>query len=147
MDLTVPVYGSVVEWSPTGQEDWTRIPKAKNVVIPEVTKDFRDVTTLDSPGGFREWAKGLKDGGELTLETIYSAAGYETAAEMEALPNGAFFRVTLPAQTGQLAGDQFAWKGHVTPTIPSETVDGDIMLNLGIRTTGDVAWTKGEVAP
>jgi hypothetical protein len=141
-DLTVPVYGAVVEWSTDGTT-WVPIAKAKNVVIPEVSQDFRDVTSLDSVGGYRDWAKGLKDGGELTLETIYSSAGYAAAVAKAALPNGTHFRVTLKAATDQSSGDVFTFKGHVTPTVPSEAVEGDFMLNLGVRTTGALGWTAG----
>ena len=142
MGLTIPVYGAVVEWSDDGVA-FDRIAKAKNVVVPEVSKDFRDVTTLDSVDSFRDWAKGLKDGGELTLETFYSKEGYVAAVAKEALSGGAYFRVTLALDDDQLTGDAFTWRAHVTPVIPGETVEGDLMLNLNLRTTGAVAWVQG----
>lgn len=145
MAITIPVYGTKIEWSNDGVT-YAPIPKPKNVVIPEVQRDYRDVTNLDSPNGFREWQKGLKDAGEFTLECLYTKEGYAAAAAKEALSTAVYFRTTLVKDDDQSTGDQFVFRGHVTPSIPQGDVEGDIMLNINIRTTGDVAWTQGAAA-
>ncbi|MEH6741699.1 MAG: hypothetical protein V7695_24560 [Sulfitobacter sp.] len=61
----------------------------------------------------------------------------------EALSGPVYFRVTLPADDDQSAGDVFEFTGHVTPSVTGEGVDGDVMMNIAIRTTGNVSWTQG----
>ncbi len=48
--------------------DGTPIAGLTNIPTPEMTADTEDVTTHDSPGGWREWVKTLKDSGEFTVE-------------------------------------------------------------------------------
>lgn len=142
MAQTIPVYGSTFEWSDDGLA-WAAIPKADSVVVPKVTKDFREITNLDSPNGFKEWAKGLKDGGEIAFQALYSKELWAAAAAKEALSGPAHFRVTLPADDNQSTGDQFQWTAHVTPSIPDADINGDMKIEIGMRVTGNVAWTQG----
>ena len=142
MGITIPVYGSTVEWS-DDNTTWADIPQAKAVVIPELNQDFRDVTSLDSTGGYREWAPGLKDGGEITLECYYSKELYAEAETKNAAGAAVYFRVTLPVDDDQATGDAFVYQGYVTPSIPQGDIDGDMMINLKVRVTGAVTWTQG----
>lgn len=142
----IPLYGSTVEWSNDGST-WAEIPKARNVAIPEITKSYRDTTNLDSPNGFREYTAGLKDGGEITLECYYSKELYAAAETKAALATAQYFRITLEPDEDQSAGDRFEYRGFVTPSIPAAgDIDGDIMLNILVRTTGDLTWTQGAAA-
>jgi hypothetical protein len=139
---TIPVYGSTIEWSDDGVT-FAAIPNCKSVVIPEVAKDFREVTNLDSPNGFREYVPSLKDGGELTLEAYYSKELYAAAAIKDSAGTLVTFRVTLPADTDQSTGDTFTFAGYITPSLPSGDIEGDLMLNIVIRTSGGVSWAQG----
>lgn len=140
---TIPVYGAKIEWSDDGGTTFVAIPKCKSIVIPEVAQDFREVTNLDSANGFREYVPGLKDGGELSLEAYYAKELYEDALAKQAAGTLVTFQVTLTPDTDQSAGDVFEWTGYVTPSIPQGEIDGDVMINLAIRTSGDVSWTEG----
>ena len=107
MAITIPVYGSVIEWSNDGAT-WAAIPKPRQVIIPEVSREYRDVTNLDSPNGFREFQKGLKDGGEFTLECYYTKEGYAAAAAKEALTtapysSGRSFRLSTEGSKAELS--------------------------------------------
>lgn len=143
--LTIPVHGATIEWS-DDDTTYAAIPRPKNVIIPEVSRDFRDVTGLDNTSGYRDWAAGLKDGGEITLETFYTPDGYETAAAKAALDAVVYIKVTLPASPAQSAGDEFLFTAFVTPAVSGDGVEGDMMLNLNLRTSGAVTWTKGAAA-
>lgn len=136
---------TVVEWSDDGTT-WAAVPGAKQVVVPEVQQDFNDKTSLDSPNGFKEYSKGLKDAGEITMSCFYTKELYTAAAAKNASATPTYFRVTLPIDTDQSTGDQFEWQAWVTPSIPSAELGGDMMLDIKQRVTGDVSWTEGTAA-
>lgn len=142
---TIPVYGGSVEWSDDGTT-WVPIPGAKGITVPEVSQDFKDATSLDSPNGFKEYSKGLKDAGEITLSCNYSKALYAAAAAKAASATATYLRVTLVPDTDQSAGDTFAWQAWVTPSVPQADVEGDMMLDIKQRVTGGVTWTQGAAA-
>lgn len=139
---TIPVYGATIEWSDDGST-FAAIPKCKAIVIPEVTQDYREVTNLDSVNGFREYVPSLKDGGELTLEALYSKELYDAAVTKRDAGTLVTVKVTLPVDTDQDTGDEFEWTAYVNPSIPQGEIDGDVMINLNFRTSGDVSWTEG----
>jgi hypothetical protein len=130
-----------VQWSEDGVA-WEVIKGCKTVGIPEESPEYRDRTSLDSPGRSKEYGVGLTDTGELTLSCFYSADLYEQALARKG--KVIFFKVDLPAVDGeQLTGDAFDYKAFVNPSIPSVDVDGDLMTDLKLRPTGVVGWTKG----
>lgn len=134
-----------IEWSPDGEEaTFVVIKGCKTVGIPEENPEYRDRTSLDSPGRSREWGVGLTDTSELTLSCFYSAALYELAAGYKASGKPVFFRVKLPMMEGQAtSGDVFAYKAFVNPSVPSVDHEGDLMTDLKLRPTGLISWTKG----
>lgn len=141
----IPVYGTTFEWSDDGVT-YDDIPKPKNIVFPEVSKDYRDVTDMDSANGFREWAAGFRDGGELTISCHYSPDGYEEAAAKDTAGTLVYFRVTMLAAEGQSTGDVFVYRAYVTPSLPSADFDGDFMMDIKLRTSGPITYTKGTAA-
>jgi len=133
-----------INWSDDGAT-WTEIPGCKTVGIPEETQEYRDRTSLDSPGRSKEYGVGLTDISELTLSCFYSAALYEQALAFKESQVPVYFQVVLPAVPGdQLTGDEFEYRAFVNPSIPSLDVDGDLMTDLKLRPTGQVSWTKGD---
>ncbi|SPJ27624.1 hypothetical protein [Falsiruegeria mediterranea] len=132
-----------VKWSATEGGPYTTIKGCKTVGIPEVTPEYRDRTSLDSPGRSKEYGPGLEDTSELTLSCYYSQALYEEAAAFKASRKPVFFEVQLPPETGSGTGDKFEYKAFVTPSLPTTDYDGDLMTDLKLRPTGEIAWTKG----
>lgn len=133
-----------VNWSADGVA-WTEIPGCKTVGIPEETQEYRDRTSLDSPGRNREWGTGLTDTGELTLNCYYSTALYEQALAYKAAGKPVYFQVVLPPEDGvQSTGDEFDYQAFLNPSIPAVDQDGDLMTDLKLRPTGLVNWTKGD---
>jgi hypothetical protein len=137
-------WGGKVERSITGAANsFTRIPECKGLAVPQVQTDYQEATSLDSAGGFREWVKGLKDAGELTVNAGYTPLGYEQQLEDQAAPNPIYYRVTMPLTPGQTTGDLFEFQGYPTPSISADDVGGLVAMSVVIRTTGPVTWTKG----
>ena len=141
----VPVFGGTVKWGTDGTT-FAAIPGVKNIVVPTVSRDYNDRTSLDSTGGFKEYSPGLKDGGEITVECFYTPDLYSDALAKQNGDAVIYFEVTLPAGAGQAAGDEFVYTGYVTVEVPSAEVGADMMLNINVRTTGAPYYTKGAAA-
>lgn len=136
-----------IEWSEDGQEDnWLIIPGCKTVGIPEITQTTKDRTSLDSPGRSKEYGVGMNDSSELTLACFYSAALYSKASAYRSARKLVYFRVKLPAAEGQSAGDIFAYRAYVNPSVPAPDEDGDLMTDLKLRPSGVISWTEGAAA-
>ena len=145
MSKQIIAYGATVERSLDGTT-WVKIPEVKGVAIPTVETDYQEATSLDSANGFKEYVKGLKDAGVISLPCGYTAAGYETQLADQAAVGPIHYRTTLKAASGQSSGDTFTFKGFPTPTVESSGVGDLIEMTISIRTTGAVTWVKGTAA-
>lgn len=65
-------------WSGTA---WTPIANINSISGPTMTRETVDVTTLDSPGGYRQFIGSLRDGGDVSLSMNFDQ---ETYAQMKA---------------------------------------------------------------
>ncbi|HEV8035976.1 phage tail tube protein [Yoonia sp.] len=145
MSQQIIAYGATVERSLDGTT-YTEIPEAKGVAVPIVETDFLDATSLDSPNGFREYVKGLKDAGVISVPCGYTADGYEQQLADQASSTPAYYRTTMKAAPGQATGDVFEFRGFPTPQLEAGDVGDLVGMTISIRTTGDVTWTKGTAA-
>jgi hypothetical protein len=143
MSQQIIAYGATVERSTDGTT-YTAIPECDSVVIPTVTTDYAEVTNLDSPNGFKEYIKGLKDAGEITLPMGYTTAGYTAMLADQSAADAIYYRVTLKLAPGQAtSGDIFEFRGFPTPSVEAGGLGEPIKINVAIRTTGDVTYTAG----
>lgn len=139
----IPVIGGTVGWSTTAS-GYVDIVEAKTLLVPEDSKDYIDVTHLGSPNGRREYIPGLIDAGELTLQCNYTPATFQLAKTYSDGGTLVYFSTQLVATTDQTStGDLFEWAGYVVPSIQEANVDGAVMLDLQIRTSGGVTYTQG----
>lgn len=66
--------GTVVQrWSGSG---WVTLAEIKSVAGPGMTRETIEVTTLNSPDGYKEFIAGFKDGGNVGLTMNYTRAGF-----------------------------------------------------------------------
>lgn len=135
------VYGGVVEKSIDGTAaTYERIPEAKGLPVPSTTMEYIDVTNLDSPNGFREYIKGLKDAGELTLECNYTPEGYAQQISDQAEAGAIYYRVTLPPMGADGTQDVFVFRAFPTPQLAADDVGAIVGMTVNLRTTGDVQY-------
>ncbi len=146
MTNAIIALGSLVERSQDGTT-YTAIPEARGVAIPSITQEYVDATHLQSPGGFREYIKGLKDAGELSVPANYTTAGYTQQVADQNFNGTIKYRVTLPASPLQSTGDVFEFEGYPTPTIETGEAGEIVGMTITIRTTGDVDFTAGTALP
>ena len=135
-------YGATVERSLDGTT-WEAIPEAKGIAVPTVETDYQEATSLDSPNGFKEYVKGLKDAGVISVPCGYTPAGYEQQLADQAATDSIYYRTTLPAAPSQSSGDVFEFRGFPTPQLEANDVGALVGMSISIRTTGDVSWTRG----
>ncbi|MCF7725779.1 phage tail tube protein [Sulfitobacter sp. M22] len=146
MSKQIIAYGALTERSDDEGATWESIPECKGIAIPMVETDYQDVTSLDSPNGFREYIKGLKDAGVLSVPCGYTSAGYEQQLADQALDVPVLYRTTMRAAPGQATGDIFEFSGFPTPQVEGGDIGAPVEMTVSIRTTGDVEWTKGTAA-
>lgn len=142
MTQAIIAYGSLVERSQDGST-FTPIIEAKGVAVPQVEQEYVEVTHLQSPGGFREYIKGLKDAGELTVPANYTSAGFQQQLSDQNFNGAISYRVTLPAAQGQTTGDMFEFQGYPSPALETGDTGEVIGMTITIRTTGDFTFTAG----
>ena len=93
--MAVTAQGTTLKFTPQGGE---QVTVGKVVSIGEIGGDSQeiDVTTLDSQGGYREYAQGYKDAGSLAVQGYHDKSDAGQAALQG--------RLLLPG-LGQCAGD------------------------------------------
>lgn len=135
-------YGGTVERSLDGAT-WAKIPECNGIAVPMVETEYQEATSLDSPNGFKEYVKGLKDAGVISLSCNYTAAGYEQQLADQNAADVIYYRTTMKAAPGQASGDVFEFRGFPTPGVEQTGTGAIAGMTVSIRTTGDVTWTKG----
>jgi predicted secreted protein len=58
-------------------EAFTTIAEVKNISGPDVSRDFIDVSSLDSTDGYREFIAGFRDAGQVVLSMNYTRVSYD----------------------------------------------------------------------
>jgi predicted secreted protein len=101
-----------------------------------VDSDEQDVTTLDSPGGYREFLQGFKDSGEVALSGFYDSTDAGQQALITAYGTGtpAATVITLPSAAGTVSFNSYV-KSYA---VGAAEVDGAVGYSATLRITGAV---------
>lgn len=144
MTLAITAYGALIERSQNGTT-FTPIPEAKGIALPSTSREYIDATHLQSPGGFREYVRGLKDLGEISFPANFTAAGFaQQLADQDFTGGPITYRVTLPMAPGQTAASRFTFQGYPVVSMDDVTDPDDILtMTITVRTTGDFTFTAG----
>ena len=129
--------GTTLKFTPDGGQQLT---VGRLVSVGEIQPDSEDldVTTLESPGGYREYMQGLRDSGEVELSGYHDAGDDGQAALRNAYASGRAgdFEVNFPD------GTKVVFSGYVkSHTIGSAEVDGAVGFGATVRITGAVMVT------
>lgn len=131
-------FGVEIAWDAAGGTSYETIAQVVDLVPPAIARDSVEATAHDSPEAWREFIKGLKDGGEVTLTiqwdpALGSHSGanglYSDLGEDVTIPS---WRITFPdADTTTLTFDGFL------TAFPIVTPLGDIMTaDITLKVTG-----------
>lgn len=112
-----------------------RVARLLNIDPPELSRDDMDVTDHDSPGGFREFIPGLKQGGEVPVEghlipTDNTQKGLLVAVDIDVPEEWTIKFPTVPELCIRFMGYVKSFKVGPAP------VDGKMTFNATIKVTG-----------
>lgn len=116
---------------------FTAIAEVRNITGPGMTRDFIDVTNLDSTGGYREFIGGFRDGGELTFTMNFTRDGYDDLLLDFEDDDARDYQVVL-ADTDATT---FDFSGYVTALPLNIVADDAVTTDVTIKITGQVTLT------
>lgn len=138
------LYGAKLEASIDDGANWVPISESAGIAVQSEETDYVDVTSLDSPGGRREFIPGLIDPGTADFEVGYTPDMYATLLGWKNDGTLVKFKSTLPLYAGQAAGDTFECSGYVDPKLTgTDDVSQPPKIMLGVRFSGAMTYTKG----
>lgn len=118
---------------------WVAIAEVNSITGPSMTRDFIDVTSLDSTGGFREFITGFRDAGTLTLAMNFTHDTY--TAMKEDFENNAHVHYNITLPDAQFTSLEFA--GLVTEIPLTIPTDDKVTADVTIKISGTVDLTSG----
>jgi predicted secreted protein len=121
-----------------GTSQWQDIGGIQSITGPSMTRGTHDTTALDTPGGYRTFITGLRDAGTITLDVIFSNAGYalmKSDFESETVQN---YEMVLP--DAELTS--FEFEGLVTE-LPLTVSEAPITCRVTIKISGQVVMNSG----
>lgn len=129
--------GTILKFTPQGGEAAT---VGRLTSVGEISPDSEelDVTTLDSPGGYREYIQGFRDAGEVELTGFHDKSDAGQSALRAAYASGTPGAVEIAFPDGSKAAFSAYVKGH---TLGAAEVDGAVGFGAVLRVTGPVTVT------
>ena len=121
----------------TGQ--WQDLAEINSISGPTMTREFIDVTSLDSTDGYKEFITGFRDAGTASLAMNFTRETYDLMKADFEDNQQQNYEIVLPDD------DQtsFEFAGLVTE-IPLEISPGDkVTVNVTIKLTGPVTVNSG----
>jgi len=120
-------------------EVFTEIAEVSNVSGPGISLDTIDVTHDASPGGYKEYAAGLLDGGEIKLELNFLPAEATQAGLLATLGSRAAknFKLVFP----DTPATTWSFAAFVTNFEPSAPADGKLGASARLKITGQPTLT------
>lgn len=118
---------------------WVALAEINSITGPGMTRDFIDVTSLDSTGGYREFIAGFRDAGTVVLAMNFTRDTYElmkTDFESDTKGN---YQIILP--DAENTGLDF--EGLVTELPLTIPTDDKITADVTIKITGKVEISSG----
>lgn len=141
MSLAINANGTLFQRSTDGGTTFNTIPEVARVNAPDVKTDLQDVTTHDSPGGFREYLPGLKDGDQVSAEMFFVFAntihvGIRTDAYAA---TKRFYREVFPGGSGP-DEDTVKYEAYVTGFPPQADIGNPLRVTGSFKVTGMPVW-------
>lgn len=118
---------------------WNTIPYVGDLNLANPQRERIDVTTHDSPGGFREYVDGLLGEGTLPVPLVYDPANahHQYLQGKQATGGNVNFKLILP-DAGAMT---IAFTALVTKFDVDASVPGKLAANCELKTTGAITFT------
>jgi predicted secreted protein len=129
-------FGTQFKRDSTGAGVYVTIANVSDLSGPSRTRDAIEVTAHDSPNQYREFVKGLKDGGEVTLTLNYDPAENthsDLDADFEEDALRAYQIVVLPGEA-----DEHTWSinGLITNLSDAFPIDDRMEREVTLKISG-----------
>jgi len=118
---------------------WVDIAEVNSISGPTMTRDFIDVTSLDSTGGYREFIAGFRDGGTVSLTMNFTRATYDVMKADFEDDTSQNYEIFL-ADTDETS---FEFAGLVTELPLEIPTDDKITANVTMKVVGQVTINSG----
>jgi len=118
---------------------WASIAEVNSITGPGMTRDFIDVTSLDSTGGYREFIAGFRDGGTVTLAMNFTRATYDIMKADFESDDDVLYEIVLP--DADVTSLEFM--GLVTELPLTIPVDDKVTADVTIKVNGQVTVNSG----
>jgi predicted secreted protein len=122
-----------------GGSAWAAIAEINSITGPSMTRDFIDVTSLDSTGGFREFITGFRDAGTVSLAMNFTHATFTIMKEDFENDTPQSYMICLPDE--EVTSLEFL--GLVTEIPLTIPTDDKITADVTIKISGTVDLTSG----
>jgi len=117
----------------------TTVSELTSISFPGISADSIDVTTHNNSDKFREFIKGLSDGGEITIEGNMDYTDYDTVYASAITTSLYSATVTLPTSPSE---SQFLANVFVSGLEGDAPVDDKINFSATLKVTGKPVFQK-----
>ena len=118
---------------------WVALAEVNSINGPTMTRDFIDVTSLDSTGGYREFITGFRDAGTISLTMNFTRSTYELMKADFESPTAQNYQIVL----SDVENTGFDFEGLVTEIPLTIPTDDKITVDVTIKLTGEVLLSSG----
>lgn len=122
-----------------GAGNWENLAEVNSISGPTMTRDFIDVTSLDSTGGYREFITGFRDAGTVSLAMNFTWDSYKKMLKDFQSSTAQNYEVLLPDTNGT----SFEFSGLVTECPIEVPTDDKVTANITIKVSGQVIFNAG----
>ena len=110
------------------------IAKITNINGPGMSRDTVDVTSLDSTDGYREFITGLRDGGTLTFDLMFTKTGYQAMRTDYNSDVAVAYTLELPDADNTV----ITFNGLVTDMPMTIPLDDKVTVSVTVKVTGGI---------
>lgn len=121
---------------------WESLAQVNSISGPSMTRDFVDVTSLDSTGGYREFITGFRDAGTISLVMNFTRATYDLLKADFESPELQNYEIILPDDDET----SFEFQGLVTEIPLDIPTDDKVTVNVTIKISGQVVVNSGSAS-
>lgn len=128
--------GTLFKRDTTGAGSFATIASVSDISGPGLKRNAIDTTAHDSPDKYMEFAKGLKDGGEITLKINYrpgQSTHADLLADFEEDPLRDYQIVALPGDANELT---WQFTAMITELSHAYPVDDKMGLDVKLKISG-----------
>ena len=118
---------------------WDYLAEINSITGPTMTRDFIDVTSLDSTRGYREFITGFRDAGTISLSMNFTRTTYELMLEDFESSLLKSYEIILPDDDVT----SLEFEGLVTEVPLTIPTDDKVTSDVTIKITGAVVMNSG----